>query len=75
MAGSWLAALDAGDLADFVAEMRDALNASAAARNAEPLEKCLHAWRTTGEALSDPQRREVLTGAGDDDYEEVPRLD
>ena len=73
MPHSWLAALDAGDLADFAGEMRDALNTSVSARDAEPLETCLHAWRVTAEALSDPLRREVLAGAGDDDYEEVPR--
>lgn len=59
---SWLAALDAGDVADFVAEMRDALNTSAAARDAGPVEKCLRDWRTTAEALT-----------GDDDYAEVKR--
>ena len=73
MTGSWLAALGAGDLAEFAGDMRDALNASVAARNAGPIETCLREWRSTGVALSDPQRREVLTGAGDDDYEEVPR--
>ena len=70
---SWLAALDAGDLAEFLGDMRDALNTSVSARDAEPLERCLQEWRTTGEALSGPQRREVLAGPGDDDYEEVPR--
>ena len=70
---SWLAALDAGDLAEFAAEMRAALNTSVSARDAEPLERCLREWRTTAEALSDPQRRGVLAGPGDDDYEEVPR--
>ena len=70
---SWLAALDAGDLADFVGEMRAALNASVAARSAEPLERCLHAWRVTGEALLDPETRAVLTRPGDGDYGEVPR--
>ena len=44
-----------------------------AARDAGPVEKCLREWRVTAEALSDPQRREVLTGAGDNDYAEVER--
>ena len=70
---SWLAALDAGDLAGFAGEMRDALNTSVSARDAGPVEKCLREWRVTGEALTDPLRRQALTGAGDDDYEEVPR--
>jgi uncharacterized protein DUF6247 len=69
---SWLAALDADDLALFLAGMREALQASAGARDAEPVETCLREWRTTAEALSDPQRRGVLTGAGDD-YVEVER--
>ncbi len=70
---SWLAALDTGDLADFAAEMRAALDTSVSARDAAPLETCLREWRVTGEALSDPQRREVLTGDGTGDYGEVPR--
>ena len=63
---SWLAALDAGDLADFAGEMREALNTSVARRDAGPVETCLREWRVTGEALSDPAARAVLTG-------EVPR--
>jgi Family of unknown function (DUF6247) len=70
---SWLAALDPGDLADFAGEMRAAIDSSVAARDAGPLETCLREWRATAEALSDPQRREVLAGPGDDDYVEVPR--
>ena len=63
MPGTWPSSL---------AEMRDALNTSVSARDAGPVEKCLREWRTTAEALAGPQRREVLTSAGDDDYEEVP---
>ena len=70
---SWLAALDNGDLADFVAEMRAALNTSATARDAGAVERCLDGWRTTAEALSDPRRREALTGPGTGDYVEVAR--
>lgn len=70
---SWLAALDGGDRAQFAAEMREALDSSVAAGDAAPLETCLREWRVTGEALSDPQRREILTGDGLGDYGEVPR--
>ena len=69
---SWLAALDDDDQALFFLEMDAALDAAEAAGHAEPLEACLHAWRVTGEALSDPLRRAVLTG-NDDDYVEVRR--
>ena len=68
----WLAALDDDDRTQFFLDMDTALDASEAAGSAEPLETCLREWRTTGEALSDPARRSVLTG-NDDDYEEVPR--
>jgi len=64
---SWLAALDAIDLAEFGAQVRDAVNTSVAARDAGPLEACLRDWRVTAEALPDPQRRAA------DDCEEVPR--
>ena len=69
----WLAALDDDDRAQFFLDMDTALDASGAAGSAEPLETCLREWRTTGEALSDPVRRAVLTGEACDNYEEVPR--
>ena len=69
----WLAALDDDDRAQFFLDMDTALDASEAAGSAEPLETCLREWRTTGEALSDPVRRAVLTGEACDNYEEVPR--
>jgi Family of unknown function (DUF6247) len=72
---SWLAALDDDDRSLFFAEMDAALDAAEAAGSAEPLETCLDEWRTTGRALSDPARREVLTGdgCGDGDFVEVHR--
>jgi hypothetical protein len=71
---SWLAALDDGDLAEFAAEMREALDSSVSARDAEPLETCLRAWRMTGQALADPVAREALTRAWDESgFTEVPR--
>ena len=71
---SWLAALDDDDQALFFLEMDAALDAAEAAGHAEPLEACLREWRTTAEALSDPARREVLTGRFDDsEFSEVPR--
>ena len=69
----WLAALDDDDRAQFFLDMDTALGASEAAGSAEPLETCLREWRTTGESLSDPVRRAVLTGEACDNYEEVPR--
>lgn len=70
---AWLTAFDADDRAEFFGELRDALSLSAATRDAGPLETCLHDWRVTAHALSDPLRREILTGAGDGDYVEVGR--
>ena len=64
-----------GDKAFFFAEMRDALDTSAARGDPGPLETCLREWRLSAEALSDPQRREVLTRdrPGDADFAEVTR--
>lgn len=70
---AWLAAFDADDRAEFFDELRDALSMAVATSDAAPLERCLHDWCTTAQALSDPLRREVLTGPGDDDYAEVDR--
>ena len=69
----WLSALDDDDRAQFFLEMDAALDAAEAAGSAEPLETCLREWRVTGEALSDPEVRAVLTGDGFGDYGEVPR--
>lgn len=73
MTDSWLAALDDDDRALFIAEMRAALDLTEASGDIGPAERCLRAWRVTGEALSGPVRRAVLTGTGDGDYGEVPR--
>lgn len=72
---SWLAALDDADQARFFAEMQAALDAAKTEGTARSLEICLREWRVTGQALSDRQRRAVLTGDGcfDSDYMEVPR--
>jgi hypothetical protein len=71
---SWLAALDDDDREQFLAEMREALTAAGASRDAAPVETCLREWRTTAGALSDPQRRAVLTSPCDDgDFAEAER--
>jgi hypothetical protein len=68
---AWLAAFDEEDRGDFFAELRDALSIATATRDAAPLDACLHAWRTTAKALSDPLRRDILIGRGGDEYAEV----
>lgn len=72
---SWFAALDPGGRLRCVTELRSALRALALRRDAGPLETALAAWRRTGQALSDPQAREVLLAEGFDagDFEEVSR--
>jgi hypothetical protein len=70
---SWLAALDRDDQVQFFLQMGAALQSAERSRDTESLETCLREWRVTAQALSDPLRRAVLTGAGDDDYEEVAR--
>ena len=38
------------------------------------MERCISEWRTTAEALADPQARAILTGpVSDDDFTEVGR--
>jgi hypothetical protein len=70
---AWLATFEEGDRAEFFDELRDALAMAVATTDAAPIERCLHDWRTTAQALSDPLRREILTGSGDGDYAEVSR--
>jgi hypothetical protein len=70
---AWLAVFDEDDRTEFFADLRDALSLAEATRDASPIEKCLGGWRTTARALSDPLAREILTGAGNDDYAEVSR--
>lgn len=70
---AWLAVFGEDDRAEFFAELRDALSVAEATRDAGPVERCVREWRTTAQALSDPKRREILTGPGDDDYAEITR--
>lgn len=71
---SWLSVFDDDDRASFFAEMREALETSAARRDPEPLEACLRAWKVTAEAMADPETRAVLTSPLDgNDFGEVPR--
>lgn len=71
---SWLSVFDDDDRASFFAEMREALETSAARRDPGPLETCLREWKTTAGALADPQIREALTSPLDGtDFGEVPR--
>ncbi|HEU5417854.1 MAG TPA: DUF6247 family protein [Streptosporangiaceae bacterium] len=68
---AWVAALDSEDRGEFFEELRDALSVAESTRDVTPVETCLREWRTTARALSDPLRRAILTGPGDDDYAEV----
>jgi hypothetical protein len=71
---SWLSVFDDDDRASFFAEMRDALETSAARRDPEPLEACLREWKVTAEAMADPQARQVLTSPLDEnDFAGVSR--
>ena len=73
--GNWLAALDADDKREFFSDLRAAADLAEGTGDAGHVEKCLREWRTTAQALSDPQRRDVLTADGADlgDFAEVPR--
>lgn len=68
----WLRYLDDGDFRLFAGELCDAHFDLRKSGDPVPLEKCLREWRMTAEALSDPARREVLTGPlADEDFVEV----
>lgn len=72
--GNWMAHLDDEDRETLLAEVFAALRIACVKRDIAPLETCLQAWRVTAEALSDPVRREVLTGPlSDEDFVEVGR--
>lgn len=70
----WLAVFDADDRAAFFRELRFAVSAAEETGDAAGVETCLHAWRVTAGALSDPETRAVLTLPLDGaDFGEVPR--
>ena len=69
----WTEHLDHDDQVLMVTELRACADTLELSGDPEPLETCLREWRTTGESLSDPVRRAVLTGEACDNYEEVPR--
>lgn len=70
---SWLTYLDDDDRAEMFDDLKDALSAALSTRTLEPFDRCVADWRRTALALSDPIRREILTGPGgaDEDYAEV----
>ena len=72
---SWLSVFDDDDRVSFFAEMKDALDTSAARRDPEPLETCLREWKITARQMADPRLREALTRDRfrDGDFTEVPR--
>lgn len=58
----WPGYLDPDDRALMIRELRSAVDVLEKSGRAETLEGVLAAWRTTAEALADPDRRAVLTG-------------
>jgi hypothetical protein len=70
----WTRHLDAEDRRLMFAELRFAFETLERSGDPEPLETCLRDWKVTAEALSDPDRRAVLTGPpGPGDFTEMPR--
>ncbi len=66
---SWLSVFDSDDRASFFAEMREALETSAAKGNPEALEACLREWKVTAEAMGNPVIRAALTSVpADEDF-------
>lgn len=70
---AWARYLPAGDLHEFVAEMRDSLYQACREFSVEPLQESLRAWRETAVMLRDPLSRETLLGDDDDDYVDATR--
>ena len=70
---AWLSVFDEDDRTEFFDELHDAISLADSTHDLEPLRTCLKAWQTTARALSDPTRRQILTGAGDGSYAEVER--
>jgi hypothetical protein len=70
---AWLSAFDTDDQAECLDELRDAISLAESTHDLEPLRTCLRDWKTTARALSDPARRRVLTGLGDNEFVEVDR--
>jgi hypothetical protein len=72
---AWLMVFDEDDQRSFRREFLEALVQSLANESVEPAERCISEWRTTARALSNDQRRRILTSPGDDAaaFEEVAR--
>jgi hypothetical protein len=67
----WLDVFDAEDRALFLDELTTAL-AEAQEGDLNPLRTCLSDWQTTGHALSDPDRWEILTANPEDEFTPAP---
>ncbi|MPZ88731.1 MAG: hypothetical protein GEU81_11790 [Nitriliruptorales bacterium] len=60
---TWLRHLDEDDLAEFVADLRDAISLAYHDDDLAPLHETVRDWRATADELADPDRREMLLGA------------
>lgn len=69
----WLLEFDEDDRDEFLVEIRDALSVAESTEDIGPVRVCIRDWMMTARALSDPTRRAILTGTGDDEYVEVAR--
>lgn len=69
---AWLRVFDIEDIAEFSAELHNALIVGLADSDISPVAETVNAWRTTARQLEDPLRRSVLLGGHDAaDLEEV----
>jgi hypothetical protein len=66
---AWLAEFDAEGQATFQDEYSDALAVADRSGDSTVLDECLDDWKRTARALSDPDRRAILTGSGEDEDE------
>ena len=57
---AWLRVFDREDIAEFAAELHDALIAGLSDRRVEPVQEVVKAWRVTASQLEAPLRKSVL---------------
>jgi hypothetical protein len=71
---NWFVHLDKDDREQMIGEVFAGVHGLVKTGSVVRLETCLRDWRTTAQALADPERRAVLAGDLDDeDFTEVQR--
>lgn len=70
----WVGILDDEDISEFLTDVQKAIDAQDVYGSLTKIDDLVYGWRNTARSMSDPTRREVLTGDFKrEDFVDAPR--